>query len=179
MPCNELNTYWNWMKLIFYRIWRDVSQCVVFFLLTVKFTVYCSTCVKSVKSAINVPIAAPFTTVHCNCRHSWHLWFSSWDPLRSCVSPRWLALENNAHRFAQMFQVHDISSVSLQCLHWCLLCRAHTSRTVKDKKGQLSYFSDLCQILPVYYQLSSKISNEISQAKHINRHSFNVIHTFF
>lgn len=90
--------------------------------------------VKSVKSAINVPIAAPFTTVNCNYRHSWHLWFASWDLLRSSVSPRRLALENNAHRFAQIFQVHDISSVSLQCLHWCLLCMAHKSRTVKDKK---------------------------------------------
>ncbi len=139
MPCNELNTYWNWYFVEYGEMFHNVF-CFLLRIVFVKFTVYCSTCVKSVKSAINVPIAAPFTTVNCNCRHSWHLWFSSWDPLRSCVSPRWLALENNAHRFAQMFQVHDISSVSLQCLHWCLLCMAHKSRTVKDKKGTAELF---------------------------------------
>lgn len=137
------------MELIFYRIWKDVSQDVCFFLLRilfVKFTASQYTAVLSVKSAVNVPIAASFTTVNYNYRHSWHLWFAIWDPLRSSVSPRWLELENNAHWFAQIFQVHDISSVSLQCLHWRLLCMAHMSRTVKDKKCD-SYFSDLCQIL--------------------------------
>lgn len=124
------------MELIFYRIWRDVSQGVCFFYSRVlSNSQHCNIqqYLLSVKSAINVPIAASFTTVNCYYRHSWHLWLAIWDPLRSSVSPRRLALENSAHWFAQIFQVHDISSVSLWCLQWCLLCMAHKSKTVIDE----------------------------------------------
>ncbi len=125
--------------------------CFLLRIVFVKFTVYCSTCVKSVKSAINVPIAAPFTTVNRNYRHS------DIDDSPVEIHSGLVSVPDGLHWRTMLTDLPKCSRsmTFLQCLcsvYIDVCCAWHISLGLsKIKKGQLSYFSELCQILPGHF----------------------------